>query len=166
MDGGGFLSGDFRQPFGRPSRRRRQKAAQLHLSQKGQNAIENGSFTGTRTAGNQQQSGSCRFPDGLTLFVRIFHTAFLFRRPDFLLQAMRCGERQSGKFRQASGAVTFRFIESGQVDHRDSCQTLLFQSVCFQQPCNSLPYALRFHRKQLTCGRHQLVLRQEAVSGG
>ena len=78
VNGGGILSGHLGQTLGRTARRRRQKALQLHLSQQRQQAVEDGGFTGTGSAGDQQQAGAGSIPDGTQLLVGIGDAAEFF----------------------------------------------------------------------------------------
>ena len=71
VDGGSLLPGHFRQPFGCPTSGRCQKTTQSHLPIQGENSLDDGCFTGTGAAGDQQKTVVCRIGDRLRLLFRI-----------------------------------------------------------------------------------------------
>ena len=166
MNGGGILPRHFCQALGRTACGGCQQTPQLHLPQKGQNAVQNRCLTGAGTAGDEQQAGGSRLPDSLLLLGRIFNAAFLCHVPDHSVQIPGCREAVACEMLQALGAVGFRLMKLGQVDHRNACQRFPHQPVCLQQPLDSLPNHIPIHAQKLSRGRNQLVLRQEAVACG
>jgi len=137
---------------------------QLHLSQQGQYTIQYSRLTGAGAAGDQQQPGGRRFPDGAGLFLGIFDAALLRHVADHALQALGRGEAALRKFQQPLTAIHFRFVQPWKVVNGDARQRTAHQAVGFQQPADAFFYRFSVHAQQLADRQLQLVLREEAVS--
>ena len=105
VNGRGFLPCYFGQPFCRPAGGRRQGAAQLHMSQQGNDSLNNGGFAGTGAAGDQQHTAGGRGPDSLGLLGRVTDIAFRLNNPHQTVQICRLREMAVRCLQKPEGAV-------------------------------------------------------------
>ena len=98
MDGGSLLPGNLAHALGSPPRRGRYQTFQLHIAVEAQNAIQQSRLAGAGAAGDEQQPGARRLPNGLGLLGGVIDTALPLGLGNPFLQVVRLRERLVGQF--------------------------------------------------------------------